>query len=113
MTGEMVGDRITAHECRHTCASWLDAAGVRPVLVSQLMGHAAPARQAGAAQITQARYTHALPGELEQARDQFDGWLVVAADRAAVNSLKISVSGPEAVCSEYRPTGERHEGVLR
>ena len=30
--------RITAHECRHTCATWLDAAGVRPVVVSRLMG---------------------------------------------------------------------------
>lgn len=73
--GEKVGERITAHECRHTCASWLDAAGVRPVIVSKLMGHAAPARQAGAAQITQERYTHALPGELEQARERFDRWL--------------------------------------
>jgi integrase len=75
-TGDKIGERITAHECRHTCASWLDAADVRPVLVSQLMGHAAPARQIGAAQITQERYTHVLPGELEQARDQFDRWLV-------------------------------------
>ena len=33
-----------AHERRHTCASWLDAVGVRPVIVSRLMGHAAPAR---------------------------------------------------------------------
>jgi hypothetical protein len=47
------------------------------------MGHAAPARQAGAAQITQERYTHALPGELEQAREQFDRWLVNVADRRA------------------------------
>lgn len=74
-TDEKVGERITAHECRHTCASWLDAAGVRPVLVSQLMGHAAPVRQTGAAQITQERYTHALPGELEQALGHFDRWL--------------------------------------
>jgi integrase len=83
--GEKLGDRITAHECRHTCASWLDVAGVRPVLVSQLMGHAAPARQLGAAQITQERYTHALPGELEQAREQFERWLadaLVARDRS-------------------------------
>lgn len=77
-TGEKVGERITAHECRHTCATWLDAAGVRPVLVSQLMGHAAPARQMGAAQITQERYTHALPGEKERAREQFDRWLAEA-----------------------------------
>ena len=43
--GKKLGDRITAHECRHTCASWLDAAGVRPVIVSRIMGHAAPALQ--------------------------------------------------------------------
>jgi integrase len=84
-SGEKAGERITAHECRHTCASWLDAAGVRPVLVSQLMGHAAPARQMGAAQITQARYTHTLPGELAQAGERFDRWLTHATDaRAAV-----------------------------
>lgn len=77
-TGGKAGERITAHGCRHTCASWLDAAGVRPVLISQLMGHAAPARQTGAAQITQERYTHALPGELEQAREQFERWLADA-----------------------------------
>jgi integrase len=77
-TDEKVGERITAHECRHTCASWLDAAGVRPVLVSQLMGHAVPARQTGAAQITQERYTHALPGDLERACEQFDRWLADA-----------------------------------
>jgi integrase len=84
-TGAKVGERITAHECRHTCASWLDAAGIRPVIVSQLMGHAAPARQMGAAQITQERYTHALPGELQQAQMLFDRWLVdVTCERAAV-----------------------------
>jgi integrase len=75
-TGNNVGNRITAHECRHTCASWLDAAGVRPILVSQLMGHSTPARQAGAARITQERYTHALPGEISHARDSLDRWLV-------------------------------------
>ena len=74
-TGVKLGERITPHECRHTCASWLDAAGVRPVVVSQLMGHATPLRQPGAAQITQERYTHALPGELEQACELFERWL--------------------------------------
>jgi integrase len=83
-TREKIGERITAHECRHTCASWLDAAGVRPVVVSQLMGHAVPARQVGAAQITQERYTHALPGELDHARALFDGWLTGAAAEKAV-----------------------------
>ncbi len=88
-TRERVGKRITAHECRHTCASWLDAAGVRPVVVSQLMGHAAPVFQAGAARITQERYTHALPGELDRARELFDSWLASAeqtAERADMRS---------------------------
>ena len=73
--GEKVGKRITAHECRHTCASWLDAAGSRPVVVSALMGHSAPIRQPGAARITQERYTHALPGELMEASTLFEQWL--------------------------------------
>jgi integrase len=83
IAGAKVGERITAHECRHTCASRLDAAGVRPVVVSQLMGHAAPARQAGAAQITQERYTHTLPGELERAIELFDAYLATEANREA------------------------------
>ena len=67
--------RITAHECRHSFATWLDAAGVRPVVVSRLMGHAVPQRQEGAAEITQARYTHVLPGDIELAREQLDAFL--------------------------------------
>jgi integrase len=78
---ELEFQRITAHECRHTCASWLDAASVRPVVVSELMGHAAPARQAGAARVTQDRYTHSLPGELERSRKSFDGWLAAACNQ--------------------------------
>jgi integrase len=76
-------NRVTAHECRHTCASWLDEAGVRPVVVSQLMGHSTPARQAGAAQITQERYTHALPGALDRALELFDAYLASEAKREA------------------------------
>lgn len=79
-TGVKVGERITAHECRHTCASWLDAAGLRPVVVSSLMGHSTPAYQNGAARITQERYTHVLPGELLDAKAQFERWLNDAAD---------------------------------
>jgi integrase len=72
--------RITAHECRHSFATWLDAAGVRPVVVSRLMGHAIPQRQEGAAEITQARYTHVLPGDLELAREQLDTFLAPKAN---------------------------------
>lgn len=59
---------ITLQEARHSGATWLDAAGVPPKIASVLMGHATPERQPGAAQITLARYTHALPRDIEKAR---------------------------------------------
>ena len=59
---------ITLQEARHTAATWLDAAGVPPKVASVLMGHATPARQLDAAPITLARYTHALPEDIERAR---------------------------------------------
>lgn len=68
-------DRITAHECRHTCITWLDAAGARPKVVSKLAGHSTVARQEGGAQITQERYTHTLPGDLEKARAQLEAFI--------------------------------------
>ena len=49
--------------------TWLDAAGVPPKVASVLMGHATPARQPGAAPITLARYTHALPEDIGHARE--------------------------------------------
>jgi integrase len=66
---------ITLQEARHTAATWLDAAGVPPKVASVLMGHATPARQPGAAPITLARYTHALPEDIEHARTQLDMYL--------------------------------------
>ena len=46
-----------------------------PKVASVLMGHATPERQAGAAQITLARYTHALPEDIERARMQLGDYL--------------------------------------
>ena len=66
---------ITLQESRHTAATWLDAAGVPPKVASVLMGHAVPARQPGAAQITLARYTHALPEDIEDARTKLAAYL--------------------------------------
>ncbi len=66
---------IGLHECRHTAATWLDAAGVSPKVASVLMGHATPDHQPGAAQITLARYTHVMPDAIETARSQLDSWL--------------------------------------
>jgi integrase len=63
--------RITAHECRHTFVSWLDAATVRPSVISRLAGHA---MRGDGAQVT-ARYTHELPGDLERAREHLEAYL--------------------------------------
>ncbi len=69
---------ITLQEARHTAATWLDAAGVAPKIASVLMGHATPERQPGAAQITLARYTHALPQDIERARAKLAAYLAEA-----------------------------------
>ncbi len=74
---------ITLQEARHTAATWLDAAGVTPKIASVLMGHATPDRQPGAAQITLARYTHALPEDIEEARTKFAAYLANAQDAKA------------------------------
>ena len=63
--------RITPHELRHTAITWLDDAGVRHKVISQLAGHELPH---GGAQVT-GRYTHGLPGDFERARDLFDAYL--------------------------------------
>jgi integrase len=66
---------ITLQQCRHSAATWLDAAGVSPKVSSVLMGHSTPQRQPGAAQITLERYTHALPEDIERARRQLADYL--------------------------------------
>jgi integrase len=59
---------IRLHECRHTAASWLRAAGIDLKLRSILMGHATTATtDGGKGSITDDRYTHLMPGEIEQA----------------------------------------------
>jgi integrase len=79
---------IGLHECRHTAATWMDHAGVSPKIASVLMGHETPERQAGAAHITLARYTHALPAEYEKARVTLDAWIAaeVARERRALTA---------------------------
>ncbi len=68
-------DPITFQEARHTAATWLDAAGVPAKVASVLMGHATPERQPGAAPITLARYTHALPEDIDRARELLVAYL--------------------------------------
>lgn len=66
---------VTLQECRHSAATWLDAAGVSPKVASVLMGHSVPDRQPGAAPVTLRTYTHALPDDIERARDQLAVYL--------------------------------------
>jgi hypothetical protein len=67
-------------------STWLDAAGVPPKIASVLMGHAAPTKQAGAAPITLARYTRALPQDIERAGELLGSYL--AARQAKEASTK-------------------------
>lgn len=69
---------ITLQDARHTCATWLDHAGVPPKVASLFMGHKAPNRKLfpDAAPITLRRYTHVLDGELRRAGQLLDAFIV-------------------------------------
>ena len=63
--------RITLHECRHTFASLMIAAGVNAKALSEYMGHANIA-------ITFDRYGHLMPGNEAEAADLLDAYLLRA-----------------------------------
>jgi integrase len=60
--------RITLHECRHTYASYMIAAGVNAKALSSYLGHAGIA-------ITLDRYGHLMPGNEEEAAGLLDSYL--------------------------------------
>jgi len=60
--------RITLHECRHTFASLMIAAGVNAKALSTYMGHANIS-------ITLDRYGHLMPGNEEEAAGMLDAYL--------------------------------------
>jgi integrase len=64
-------DRITLHECRHTFASLMSAAGVNAKALSTYMGHANIA-------ITLDRYGHLTRGNEDQAAGLLDAYLTAA-----------------------------------
>jgi integrase len=74
---ELALDPITLHECRHTYASLMIAAGVNAKALSTYMGHA----NIG---ITLDLYGHMMPGNEEEAADLLDAYLARA--RAGVAS---------------------------
>jgi len=60
--------RITLHECRHTYASLMIAAGVNSKVLSTYMGHSSIT-------ITLDRYGHLFPGNESEAADLLDAYL--------------------------------------
>jgi len=60
--------RITLHECRHTFASLMIAAGVNAKALSTYMGHANIS-------ITLDRYGHLMPGNEDQAAALLDAYV--------------------------------------
>lgn len=65
--------RITLHECRHTYASLMIAAGVNAKTLSTYMGHANIA-------ITMDRYGHLMPGNEDEAAGLLDDYLTRAVE---------------------------------
>jgi integrase len=63
---------ITLHECRHTFASLMIAAGVNAKALSTFMGHSSIT-------ITLDRYGHLFPGSEDQAAELLDAFLAQAA----------------------------------
>jgi integrase len=68
--------RITPHECRHTFASMMIAAGINAKTLSTYMGHANIA-------ITMDRYGHLMPGNEQEAAGLLDAYLQAAVVSAA------------------------------
>jgi integrase len=83
-------DRLTLHECRHSFASLMIAAGVNAKALSTYMGHANIS-------ITLDRYGHLMPGNEDEAAGLLDAYLTAEDDRAA----------ERARAADERLTGER------
>lgn len=77
-------ERITLHECRHTFASLMIAAGVNAKALSTFMGHASIA-------ITLDRYGHLMPGSEAEAAGLLDAYL--SAQRSTAETTARSAGG--------------------
>jgi integrase len=86
--------RITLHECRHTFASLMIAAGVNAKALSTYMGHATIS-------ITLDRYGHLMPGNEDEAAEKLDEYLA----RYAPSSRQSS-NGKHQSKRLRRPAGE-------
>lgn len=73
--------RITLHECRHTFASLMIAAGVNAKALSTYMGHANIS-------ITLDRYGHLMPGSEDEAAAMLDDYLARVAPHSRHSGLR-------------------------
>ncbi len=69
-------EQITLHECRHTYASYMIAAGVNAKALSTYMGHATIT-------ITLDRYGHLMPGNESEAAELLDTYLTSRTTKSA------------------------------
>jgi integrase len=90
--------RITPHECRHTFASLMIAAGVNAKALSTFMGHANIS-------ITMDRYGHLMPGSEEEAAVLLDSYLQAQQQRA--EEAARSATGVHGECLTGGLTGEQ------
>lgn len=77
---------ITLHECRHTFASLMIAAGVNPKALQTFMGHSSIT-------VTLDRYGHLFPGSEGEAAVLLDAYLAESHERARSASLPDSERG--------------------
>jgi integrase len=76
---------IGLHECRHSYAAYMIAAGINTKALSTYMGHSSIT-------ITLDRYGHLLPGNETDAAIRFDAWLERATAEGALTSGRLAVS---------------------
>ncbi len=88
-------DRITLHECRHTFASLMIAAGVNGKALQTFMGHANIS-------ITLDRYGHLMPGSEDEAAGLLDAYVTAQPERAE-DAARLAGGDPRspAVASEH------------
>ena len=76
---------ISLHECRHTYAAYMIAAGVNPKALSTYMGHSTIT-------ITLDRYGHLLPGNEHEAASLLEAWLNNAHEPQSASTQRVDSS---------------------
>jgi integrase len=91
-------ERICPHECRHTFASLMIAAGVNPKALQTFMGHS-DIRE------TLNRYGHLFPGSEDEAAELLDAYLTAQRERAeeAARSAGAELTSTQTAAPEQAP----------